>query len=125
MDWRDDLYQIAPDKLISSNRRPLGEETITTASLANILSMDYQRVGIIGLLFNFGNLEINTGSESKLIFQNIQDPSRAQMEITNYLFAMRRKQRMSEQSKELEQISNWMAAYHRQAEELRRNKKNE
>jgi hypothetical protein len=117
MDWRDDLYQIAPDKLISSNRRPLGEETVMTANIGNILSMDYQRVGIIGLLFNFGNLEINTGSESKLVFQNILDPSQAQTEISNYLFEMRRKQRMAEQSKEMERYSNWMAAYYRVVDE--------
>lgn len=88
-----------------------------TANIGNILSMDYQRVGIIGLLFNFGNLEINTGSESKLVFQNILDPSQAQTEISNYLFEMRRKQRMAEQSKEMERYSNWMAAYYRVVDE--------
>lgn len=125
MDWRDDRYQIAPDKLISSNRRPLGEEKVDTTNLGNILSMDYQRIGIIGLLFNFGNLEINTGSENKLVFQNIQDPSRAQMEIANYLFNMRRKQQLSEQNVEVERFSNMLAAYHRQAEDLRRTQKPE
>lgn len=125
MDWRDDLYQIAPDKLISSNRRPFGEEQITTAPLGNILSMDYQRVGIIGLLFNFGNLEINTGSESKLVFQNILNPSQAQMEISNYLFAMRRKQRQGEQARDLEQISNYIAAYHRQVGDMQRGQEKE
>lgn len=125
VDWHNDIYQITPDKIIDSERKPLGDEVTKSAPLGNIQNMDYERIGIIGLLLNYGNVKINTGSDNIMVFFKIHDPARAQMDIFSNLYQMRRKQQLSESSRQWEQVSDWMAAYHRQAEDLRKSKEKE
>lgn len=120
VDWHNDIYQITPDKVIDSERKPLGDEVTKSAPLGNIQNMDYERIGILGLLLNYGSVRINTGSENIMIFYKIHDPARAQMDIFNNLYNLRRKQQLSESTRQWEQVSDWLAAYHRQAEDLRK-----
>ncbi len=119
MDWYGDIYEITPDKIIDSIKKPLGTEVTKSAPLGSIQNMDYERIGFIGLILNLGNVTINTGSESKMVFRQVHDPARAQMDIFNQLFALKRKQQTAESSRQWEQVAEWLAAYHRQAEELR------
>ena len=125
IDWRNDIYQLTNDKLIDSERKPLGDELTRSAPLGNIQNMDYQRIGLIGILFNFGTVTINTGADSKLTFDFISDPARAQQDIFNRLYNMQRKKQLNESTKQWEQVSDWLAAYHRQAEDLRKSQTKE
>jgi hypothetical protein len=120
VDWRNDIYRVTSDRVIDSERRPLGTEITKSAPLENILSMDYERLGLLGVLFNFGNVLINVGSESKFIFHNIHNPARAQSDIFNHIIAHRRRKQLSDAKQEWDRVSDWLAAYHRQSEEMRR-----
>lgn len=119
VDWRNDIYQITDEKIIDSEKKPLGTEITKSAPLENILSLDYELIGFFGVLFNLGNVIINTGTD-KLTWMTITDPARAQREIFNRMFEQRRRKQLSESKKEWDQVSDWLAAYHRQAEDLRR-----
>jgi hypothetical protein len=119
VDWRNDIYQITEDKIIDREKKPLGTEISKSAPLENILSLDYELIGFFGVLFNLGNVIINTGTD-KLTWMTIPDPARAQREIFNRMFEQRRRKQMSESRKEWDQVSDWLAAYHRQAEDLRK-----
>jgi hypothetical protein len=77
-------------------------------------------VGILGILLNYGSVYINVGTESKLSWNNIQDPARAQRDIFHAMYAFRRRKQLAESTREWERVSDWLAAYHRQAEDLRR-----
>ena len=119
IDWRNDIYQITSDKLVDSMKKPLGDEVTKSAPLANIQSLDYTREGIIGVLLNFGNVIVNVGTD-KLIFVGIHDPARVQADIFNRMYLTQRKKQLAEAAKQWDQVSDWLAAYHRQAEDLRK-----
>ncbi len=120
VDWINDIYQVSSEKIVDSERRPLGDEVTKSALLANVLSMDYERLGILGVLLNFGDVIINVGAESKFIFHNIHDPARAQQDIFNRMYSVQRKKQQSDMLKQGEQMVDWIAAYHRQTEALRK-----
>jgi hypothetical protein len=119
IDWRNDIYRITSDKLIDSMKKPLGDEVTKSAPLANIQSLDYERKGIIGILLNYGNVMVNVGTD-KLIFVGVHDPARVQADIFNRMYISQRKKQLSEAAKQWDQVSDWLAAYHRQAEDLRK-----
>jgi hypothetical protein len=119
IDWRNDIYRITSDKLIDSMKKPLGDEVTKSAPLANIQSLDYTREGIIGVLLNFGNVIINVGTD-KFIFVGVHDPARVQADIFNRMYTTQRKKQLAEAAKQWDQVSDWLAAYHRQAEDLRK-----
>jgi hypothetical protein len=119
IDWRNDIYRITSDKLIDSMKKPLGDEVTRSAPLANIQSLDYTREGIIGVLLNYGNVIVNVGTD-KLTFVGVHDPARVQADIFNRMYTTQRKKQLAEAAKQWDQVSDWLAAYHRQAEDLRK-----
>ncbi len=122
VDWRNDIYRVTADRVIDSERKPLGTEVTKSAPLENILSMDYERIGLLGVLFNFGNVLINVGAESKFIFHSIHNPARAQADIFDHIIAYRRRKQLSDAKQEWERVSDWLAAYHRLSEGMRRDR---
>ena len=120
IDWRNDIYRVTADRVIDSERKPLGTEIAKSAPLENILSMDYEKIGLLGVVLNFGNVVINVGAESKFIFHNIHNPARAQADIFDHIITHRRRKQLSDAKQEWERVSDWLAAYHRQSEEMRR-----
>ncbi len=122
-DWSNDIYRVTPDKIIDSERKPLGDEITKSAPLENIIGLDYERLGFLGVVLNFGNVIINIGTENKFIFYGIHNPARAQRDIFNYMYEWRRKKQQTDTIQEQERVSNYIAAYHRQAEDLRQTKK--
>jgi hypothetical protein len=62
---------------------------------------------------------VNVGID-KLIFVGVQDPARVQADIFNRMYLTQRKKQLTEAGKQWDQVSDWLAAYHRQAEDMRR-----
>ena len=123
VDWSNDIYRVTPDKIIDSERKPLGTEFTKSAPLENIIGLDFERLGFLGVVLNFGNVIINVGTDNKFIFYGIHNPARAQRDIFNYMSAHRVKKQQADTVQEQERVSSYIAAYHRQAEDLRRSKK--
>jgi hypothetical protein len=123
VDWSNDIYRVTPDKIIDSERKPLGDEITKSAPLENIIGLDYERLGFLGVVLNFGNVIINVGTDNKFIFYGIHNPARAQRDIFNYMFEHRRKKQQTDSLQEQERVSSYIAAYHRQAEDIRQTKK--
>ena len=71
------------------------------------------RVGILGLLLNFGTVTINVGIE-KLTFDYVLNPVQVQFEISDRMYALRRRKEEAEAFKERERIADWLMAYHKQ-----------
>ena len=122
-DWTNDIYRVTSEKIIDSERKPLGDEITKSAPLENIIGLDYERLGFLGVVLNFGNVIINVGTDNKFIFYGIHNPARAQHDIFNYMFEQRRRKQRTDTLQEQERVSSYIAAYHRQAEELRQPKK--
>jgi hypothetical protein len=122
-DWSNDIYRVTPDKIIDSERKPLGTEFTKSAPLENIIGLDFERLGFLGVVLNFGNVVINVGTENRFIFYGIHNPARAQRDIFNYMNARRATKQLADTQQEQERVSSYIAAYHRQAEDIRQAKK--
>jgi uncharacterized membrane protein YdbT with pleckstrin-like domain len=116
LDWRNDIYQITPDQIVDVKRTPLGREDRKTAPLENILSINYRKRGLLGLLLNYGTVNIQVGTES-LIFDYVRDPSGVQREIFRCIADRQTALRQANLDAERDRMSQWIAAYHRRVNE--------
>ena len=117
IDWRNDIYVVTMDRIFDIERKPLSREDRKSAPLSNVLSLEHSRVGIIGLLFNFGTVTINIGVE-KFTFDNVYNPAQVQHEIFDRMHAQRLRKEEADARKERERIVDGLTTYHRQVETL-------
>lgn len=117
VDWRNDIYVLTLDKIFDIERKPLTREEKREALLTNILSLENARVGLIGLVLNFGTVTLNVGNE-KLTFDYVYNPIQVQYEISDRMYAYRKRKEEQEAARERERVADWLMAYHRQ---IRRN----
>jgi hypothetical protein len=123
MDWSNDQFQVTPEQIIDLDKTPFGTETRNAAQLENILGTEYKRIGILGELFNYGTVYITVGG-SKLAFEDVVDPATVQSDIDRRRMARRVKQEEAKATAERERMAEWLAAYHNNAEEFKRDEEN-
>ncbi len=114
VDWHNDIYLITPDQIVDVYRKPLGREERQAAPIKNILSIEYQRLGFLGLVLNFGTVYIRVG-DKQLTFDDVYNPSEVQRELFNRLAAKNYAERQAAQEGERQRMADWIAAYHRVA----------
>jgi hypothetical protein len=119
VDWRNDIYQLTPDQIIDVYKKPLGLEDKKSANLENILSLQHERKGLLGLLFNYGDVTAMVGG-TKFTFDGVYNPAAVEQDIFERINLRKLQQREAEDSREHQRVAEWMAAYHRQVEALRR-----
>ncbi len=110
-DWANDIYQVTPDQIVDIERKPLGTENKRTAPLENILSIEYERLGFLGILFNFGTVYIRIGSTT-FPFNTVFDPSQVQQDIFRRKWEKELKRKKAEKGAERERLASWFATYH-------------
>jgi uncharacterized membrane protein YdbT with pleckstrin-like domain len=123
MDWSNDQFQVTAEQIIDLDKKPFGTETRNAAQLENILGTEYKRIGILGELFNYGTVYITVGG-SKLAFEDVVDPATVQSDIDRRRMARRVKQEEAKAAAERERMAEWLAAYHNNAEEFKRDEEN-
>ena len=112
VDWRNDYYMITTDQIIDVHRRPLGSEDKRTAPLKNIQTIEYKRLGMLGLLLNFGTVLIRIG-DTEFTFDFVSDPSAVQKELFERFMDLTRKEKKNEIQAERERIADYIDTYHR------------
>jgi hypothetical protein len=118
MDWSNDQFIVNAEQIIDLDRKPFGTQTRNAAQLETILATEYQRIGILGNIFNFGTVYITVGG-TKLAFENVMDPAAVQSDINRRFAARKAKNEQERVSKERERMAEWLATYHINAETLR------
>jgi hypothetical protein len=124
LDWRNDIFQVTHDQIMDIDKTPLGRVTSDIASLDNILSIEYKRIGILELLFNYGTVYITIGGGKEMAFENVFNPSAVQEDIER-----RRLERISQKEQESiraerERVADWFAAYFHNEEKFRSEESN-
>ena len=119
VDWSNDIFQVTPDQIMDINKTPLGQVTSDIASLDNILSIEHQRIGILELLFNYGNVYITVGGGKEMTFENVFNPSAVQDDIER-----RRLEKITNKEQETikgerERVADWFAAYYHNEQQFR------
>ncbi len=122
-DWRNDIFKVTLDQIIDIDRKPLGKVRRRSAPLENVLSIEYERLGFWGFLFNFGTVYISVGN-IKLTFDYVYNPSEVQQDIFYRMGERLDELHQFEVESERERVSEWIASYHQQAEELQRKQGN-
>lgn len=110
LDWQNDIYQVTAENLIDSEKKPLGSEVTKSASLANVLSLENHRVGILGLLLNFGEVRINVGDTS-LEFVDVHDPAQIQEDIFVRMQAQKISLENANDMEERARMAEWLKVY--------------
>lgn len=123
MDWSNDTYEVTADQIIDVDRKPFGTESRNAAQLENILGTKYERVGILGNIFNFGHVYITVGG-NKLIFEDVLDPASVQSDIDRRRDARIVKKNQAMVATERERMAEWLATYHLNAEEFKKDEEN-
>jgi hypothetical protein len=111
-DWRNDIFQVTMDQIIDFDRKPFGKVRRRSAPLENVLSIEYERRGFWGFLFNFGTVYITVGN-TRLTFDFVYNPSEVQQDIFYRMGERLEQLRQYEIDTERERISEWIASYHR------------
>ncbi len=117
MDWSNDQFLVTPEQIVDLDRKPFGTQTRNAAQLENILGTEYQRIGILGEIFNYGTVYITVGG-SRLAFENVIDPASVQSDIDRRREARQSRQAAAKVAAERERMAEWLATYHLNAEEL-------
>lgn len=118
-DWRNDIFKVTLDQIIDIDRKPLGKIRRRSAPLENVLSIEYERLGFWGFLFNFGTVYISVGNLN-LTFDHVYNPSEVQQDIFYRMGERLENLRQYEIQSERERVSEWIASYHRKTSQMRR-----
>jgi len=117
IDWSNDKFEVTNEQIIDVDRAPFGTETRNAAQLENILGTNYERRGILGNLFNYGTVYITVGG-SKLAFEDVMDPAAVQSDIDRRRMARQAKQTEARISGERDRMAEWLATYHKSAQDF-------
>ncbi len=106
-DWRNDKYQVTRDKILDLEKKPLGTEVKKTADLANILSIEHEQRGFIGVVLNYGNVSITVGQVT-FIFIGVKNPDRVHQDVFGKREELRLANQKNEAEKEKIKMINWL-----------------
>ena len=120
IDWSNDIFQVTPDQIMDIDKTPLGQVTSDIASLDNILSIEYQRIGILELFFNYGTVFITVGGGKQMAFDNVFNPSAVQEDIERRRLEKINKKEQETIKGERERVADWFSAYYHNEQKFRR-----
>ncbi|MBI9051108.1 MAG: cyclic nucleotide-binding domain-containing protein [Anaerolineaceae bacterium] len=115
VDWRNDIYIVTHEFLIDVNKKPLGLENKKTAPLSTIQSVEFERIGLPGLLLNFGTVSIRVG-ETTLTFDNVYNPAEVQRDLFKTISERERKRKDRAVAEEEQRLTDWIEVYHHLSE---------
>jgi hypothetical protein len=115
-EWANDLYIVSNDQIVDRVKKPFGKEDRKVAPLKSVQSVEFERGGVLGLLFNYGLIKISVG-ESILQFRSVYNPSDIQREIFKRMADRDFKEKQAARENEQKWVVDWIAAYHRVVEQ--------
>lgn len=110
-DWRNDRYIITEEQLIDLYKKPLGSEQKRSAPIMNIQTVEFERLGLISLILNFGTVFIRVG-ETTLTFDYVYKPSSVQKEIFEHYQNYKQRQAKKERDNLQNEVAEWIEVYH-------------
>ena len=116
-DWANDLYIITRDRIIDIEKRPLLlPEQQREASLGAIQNVTLRIPSPVAVLFNYGDVIVQTAASGEFTFDGAPNPRAVQQEIFRRIEAFQEAQRDAEASRRRAELVEWFAVY----DELRR-----
>jgi CRP-like cAMP-binding protein len=119
IDWTNDIFRVTSDQIYDIDKKPFGSEQSRAAPLDNILGTRYERIGFLGYILNFGTVYIDVGS-TQFAFEDVLDPAIVQTDIDRRRLKRISDKKASERIEERNRMADWMASYHQNVDEFRR-----
>ena len=119
LDWTNDIFRVTNDQIMDIDRKPFGSEQSRAAPLDNILGTRYERVGFLGYILNFGTVYIDVGS-AQFAFEDVLDPAGVQSDLDRRRLSRISSKKEAEQTSERNRMADWVATYHQNVDELRK-----
>jgi CRP-like cAMP-binding protein len=110
IDWRDDYYLVTDEQILDVYRKPLGREQKKTAPLKNVQSIEFERKGLLGLLFNYGTVYVKVG-DSNLTFDDVYNPAEVQRELFKRLAEREYRERQRSIRADEQRLTEWLQIY--------------
>ena len=117
VDWKNDIYMVTTDQIFDVNKKPLGAETRKSAPLANVLSLKYERPGLLGILLNFGTV-VATVAGTEFRFEGVFDPVGVQNDIYRRQEMQKAKKAAAEETTKRADMADWLLAYQQVEKEV-------
>lgn len=111
IDWRNDRYVITHDQIIDIYKKPLGEEQKRSAPIKNIQTVEFERLGLISIILNYGTVNIRVGDTS-FSFDYVYNPSAAQSEIFERYQQFTTQQAQRQKTELQQEMADWIEIYH-------------
>jgi len=111
VDWSNDRFEVNNEQIIDRYKKPLSTEIRNASQLENILGTTYERVGILGEMFNYGDVFITIGG-TRLIFEDVRDPATVQSDIDRRRLAQKARKEEKDRTAKRDEIAEWLAVYH-------------
>jgi hypothetical protein len=117
IDWHNDIYMITEDQIMAISKKPLGTETKKTAPLGNVLSLKYERPGLIGILLNYGTVMAQVAN-TEFRFEGVFDPMSVQNDVYRRMEAQKNRKAAAEETRKREELADLLSVYHGLQDEL-------
>lgn len=113
VNWGNDLYIVTNDRIIDTERLPLGfRSKRTETTFDKVQNVSFTIPGPIATIFDYGTVTVFTaGTEGKLDFSWVQDPKGVQQEIFRRIRIYEDRQRHQRREEQWESLPEWFAAY--------------
>ncbi len=112
-DWNNDLYRVTTDRIVDLERSPFGfDERSVETMLDRVQDVSFARHGPIQVLFDYGNISIETAGAGRLVFYSIENPRAATQEIFRRREAYRAARQTVESQQRRSEFLDWFVEYH-------------
>ncbi len=110
-DWANDKYIVSDEQIIDVYKKPIGQEEKRIAPLKSIQSVEFERLGILGLLLNYGTVYIRIG-DTRFTFDNVYNPSEVQRDLFRRIASQADIERRKSIDTDRQRILDVLEAYH-------------
>lgn len=112
-DWANDQYIVTADRIIDTERLPLGfRSRRTETTFDRIQNVNYEVPNPLATILRYGTVMIHTaGTQGRLDFQWVKDPRRVHAEIFGRLTAYQEAQQRQQQEDRWSDLPEWFAAF--------------
>jgi uncharacterized membrane protein YdbT with pleckstrin-like domain len=124
VDWSNDRFEINNEQIIDVYKKPLSTERRNASQLESILATESERVGILGQMFNYGDVFITIGG-AKLTFEDVIDPATVQSDIDRRRMLQKARKEEKDKAAKRDEMADWLAIYHQNADKFRQEENNQ
>ena len=111
-DWQNDIYQLTNTRIIDVERQPFFlREDRREASLGVVQNIKLKVPGLVGKIFNFGSVTIETAGVGPFTFEMVKDPRSVQAEIFRRMDTFQRLQREQAAEQRQSELLDWFTVY--------------